>query len=547
MNACLLLPEAFAFRYSTIFGNTIEFGLMGSAPFGTCPLCQSASSKVHSYYQRKVGDLPISGKTVKLYVITRKFFCQQDSCPRKVFAERFGCCLKPWQRRLERYDEQLQAIGLHCGSKPGVRVCEVIGLPVSASTLLRVTKRAVLPKVGTPKVLGVDDFAFKKGHTYGTILVDLEKRVPVDLLPDREGNTLQEWLKAHPEVEIVTRDRSPIYANAITTACPDAIQVADRWHLLKNLSENLEKLLDSHRSLIKEAAQELSQKKVEELKKHNPAPSQPTESGIANPHLQAADSASLAAISNLPIPKEKRYEQYKEVKRLLQQGHPIRAITRHLGVSRNTVRKYLRQESFVPKTKGRRSNLLEYEDYLRKRWAEGETCAFTLYKEIIPLGYNGRYTILAAFLANYPKTPRIPALPPVEKGATFSSRSLSIALCREEDEWEEDQKPLLNKLLQKSELIRHTRDLSLEFKKMMEQKKGAELENWCQQASQLTSFKGFVRGIRQDFQAVQQAMSSSWSNGQTEGQVNRLKNLKRQMFGRAGFELLRIRVLARAG
>ncbi len=136
MNACLLFPEALAFRYSTVSANTVECGLMGSTPFGTCPLCQRASSKVHRYYQRKVQDLPISGKIVKLYISTRKFFCQQDSYPRKVFAERFGSCLRPWQRRLERSNEQIQAVGLSCGSKPGARICEVIGLPVSASTLL---------------------------------------------------------------------------------------------------------------------------------------------------------------------------------------------------------------------------------------------------------------------------------------------------------------------------------------------------------------------------------------------------------------------------
>ncbi len=209
MNACLLLPEALAYRYSTVCGNTVVFGLIGSTPFSNCPLCQKASSKVHSYYQRKVQDLPISGKTVKLYISTRKFFCGEVSCPRKIFTERFGSCLGPWQRRLERSGGQIQTIGLSCGSKPGARVCEVIGLPVSASTVLRVMKKATLPEVVTPKVLGVDDFAFRKGRTYGTILVDgpkrglssgPEKRVPVDLLPDREGKTLEEWLKAHPGV-----------------------------------------------------------------------------------------------------------------------------------------------------------------------------------------------------------------------------------------------------------------------------------------------------------------------------------------------------------
>jgi transposase len=166
MNACLLLPEAFAFCYSTISGNTVVLGLMGSTPSGICPLCSKVSHKVHSYYQRKVQDLPIIGKTVKLYISTRKFFCQEDSWPRKVFAERFNSCLRPWQRRLERFNCQIQVIGLRCGSKPGASVCEVIGLPVSAFTVLRMTKRAALPQVVTPKVLGIDDFAFKKGHTY---------------------------------------------------------------------------------------------------------------------------------------------------------------------------------------------------------------------------------------------------------------------------------------------------------------------------------------------------------------------------------------------
>ncbi len=546
MNACLLLPEAFSYRYSTVSGNTVVFGLMGSTPFGTCPLCSGISSKVHSYYQRKVQDLPISGKTVRLYISIRKFFCQQSSCPRKVFAERFGSCLRPWQRRLERSNEQIQTIGLRCGSKPGARVCELTGLPVSASTVLRRLNTMAPAEVVTPKVLGVDDFAFRKGRAYGTVLVDLEKRVPVDLLPDREGKTLEEWLKAHPGVEIVTRDRSSVYASAITTACPDAVQVADRWHLLKNLSENLEKLLDSERSLIKEAARELSQEKAEEQQNSSTTHS-PAVPGNGGGHSETVETASATTASDQPAPTEKRYGHYKEVKRLRQQGHSAKGIARHLGISRNTVRKYLRQGSFVPKTRVKRSNLIQYEDYLRKRWGEGETCLYTLYKEIKSMGYDGSYPTLTVFMAAYPKASRIPALPPAQKGATFSSRSLSIAFCQKDDEWDEDQKPLLNKLLQKSDLLRQARNLCLEFKTMMEQKKGTELENWCQKASQLNNFKGFVRGIRQDFQAVRQAMSSVWSNGQTEGQVNRIKNLKRQMYGKAGFQLLRLRVLARAG
>ncbi len=539
MNACLLLPEAFALRYSTICGNTVVFGLMSNTPFGTCPLCSGISSKVHSYYERKVGDLPISGKTVRLYIRTRKFFCPHDSCPRKVFAERFGSCLKPWQRRLERSNEQIKAIGLSCGSKPGSRLCQLTSLPVSASTVLRVTKKTVLPQVVTPKVLGVDDFAFKKGHTYGTILVDLEKRVPVDLLPDREGKTLEEWLKAHPGVEVVTRDRSSVYANAITTACPDAVQVADRWHLLKNLSENLERYLDTQRTLIREVAQELSDQQKAQI------------GSAINISVSCSTEPAITVVAQAPetqaAPAGKRYQKYEQAKLLQQQGHSRRAIARHLGISRNTVIKYFQQENFVPRAKKKRSNLLDFEPYLRKRWQEGETCVKTLLKEMKPLGYNGGYTVLTDFLADYPRTPRVDVLPPVHKCATLSSRSLSIALTQKEEDWQQDYKPFLHQLLQKSFTLSKARELGLEFKSIMEQKKGEDLENWCQKASKLSPFTGFVRGIRQDFRAVQQAMSSPWSNGQTEGQVNRIKNLKRQMYGRASFQLLRLRGLARTG
>jgi transposase len=287
----------------------------------------------------------------------------------------------------------------------------------------------------------------------------------------------------------------------------------------------VEKLLDAERSLIKEAAQELSQQKVEELRNGTTTQSWsvPSDSSI---HFGTAETASATSTSDQSTPTEKRYEHYKEVKLLHQQGHTIRAITRHLGVSRNTVRRYLRQESFAPKTKVRRSNALKYEDYLRKRWAEGENCVYTLYKEIKAMGYNGSYPRLTVFMSTYPRAPLAPALPPAQKGAHYSTRSLSIAFCQQEDEWEEDHKPLLNKLLQKSDLLRQARTLSLEFKTMMEQKNGRNLEDWCQKASQLNSFKGFVRGIRQDFQAVQQALSSSWSNGQIGPMMRSIRSMK---------------------
>ncbi|TXK20079.1 ISL3 family transposase [Pontibacter qinzhouensis] len=398
--------------------------------------------------------------------------------------------------------------------------------------MLRIIKKSPEEEVLTPTVLGVDDFAFRKREAYGTILVDMEKRQPVDLLPDREGGTLEKWLSEHPGVTIVSRDRSSVYAHAISNACPEATQVADRWHLLKNLGENTARFLDTQRALLKEAALEVS----------NPlAPPEPVTT-VATP-----DVSMQPQTAGMEQHQEKRQADFEQVKQLQSQQYGLRTIARHLGISRNTVRKYFDLQTFVPKAQPKRSNLLEYEAYLRQRWQEGEQCAKSLLKEIKAMGYNGSYTVLTELLTTYPKDRILGSLPPVRKGMNISGRSLSIALCQPEVDWREKDKPLLTKLLEKSPLLRQLWELNLEFKTMMERKMGNCLESWCERALQHACFKSFVQGIRQDFEAVRQAMTSQWSNGQTEGQVNRLKNIKRQMYGRASFALLRIRVLARTG
>lgn len=526
METPLLIPAEFEVVSTTVSAERIKISLLFTSTVGYCSLCHSPSSHVHSHYQRRIRDLPISGKEVELQLCGRKFFCEQDDCPRKVFAQQSTNCLKPYARRLDRVTEQALAIGMSMGGRPGARLCCLTGLPLSASTILRVLK-VTTPEVPTPIVLGVDDFAFRKGNNYGTILIDLEKRQPVDLLPDREGKTLESWLTAHPGITIVSRDRSSVYANAIRNACPQAIQVADRWHLLKNLGENTAKVLDAQRSLIRSVAGEV----------FNPS------------EASAGITETKSTLNEQPKtmdqpPTGKRYAKYQQVKQLQNKGHSSRAIARHLRMSRNTVNRYFKQETYAGTTHARRSNILEYESYLRQRWQEGQQCAKTLFQEIKAKGYNGGYTILAGFLSNYPKTPDLSQLPPAKKAVSFSSRSLSIVLCQQEVNWKEKDKPFLKLLLEKSPLLEQLRELNLEFKNMMECKKGEQLFTWCEKASQFPYLKSFAQGIRQDFDAVYQAMNSIWSNGQTEGQVNRLKNIKRQMYGRASFELLRIRVLS---
>ena len=310
---------------------------------------------------------------------------------------------------------------------------------------------------------------------------------------------------------------------------------AARWHLLKNLSEAVERFLDTQRSAIQAAVQAISQLSDNQGAKPN--------SALTETDLPQPVPAQLPQNDEV-VPTEKRYAVYQRTKGLQQDGHGIRAVARHLGASRNTIKQYFGQGQFVPRPKPKQSNLLSYEAYLRKRWVEGETNVKVLLEEIKALGYNGEYSILTAFLADYPRL-HDPVLPPAQKGLRYSSRQLSRFLGQCESDWPEADRAFLGQLIGQNEAIGQVHDLCLRFKGLMKDKKADDLAQWCQDASASAGLHNFEKGLRQDYAAVQQAIGSVWSNGQTEGQVNRLKTLKRQMYGKASFALLRIRVLAR--
>ncbi|WP_345244896.1 ISL3 family transposase [Nibrella saemangeumensis] len=245
MDLSLLLPDHFQFTDQHIGESTIQIGLIATQNVGCCPACQTPANQVHSFYQRTLTDLPICGKAVSLRVHLRKFFCRNSNCTRKIFAQTAPAYFCPYDRRLNRAEQPLQAIALQTGARPAARLCALTSQPVNYSTLLRISHKTVVQTQHMPKRVGVDTFAFRKGRRYGAILIDLDRHQPIDVLPNREGKTLEDWLGLHPGIELITRDRSSVYANAITTACPQAVQVADRWHLLANLSEVMERFLDT--------------------------------------------------------------------------------------------------------------------------------------------------------------------------------------------------------------------------------------------------------------------------------------------------------------
>lgn len=539
MDLSQLLPDHFQLIEHHVGETAIQIGLIATQTIGLCTACQMPANKVHSFYQRTLADLPICGKSVSLRIHLRKFFCRNDNCARKIFAQTLPAHFCPYARRLNRAEQPLQAIALQTGARPAARLCALTGQPLSHSTLLRISRKTPVQLQSPPKRVGVDDFAFRKGRRYGTILIDLDRHQPIDVLPDREGKTLEGWLRDHPGIELVTRDRSSVYANAITTACPNAVQVADRWHLLANLSEVVERFLDTQRDKINQSI----------LATLPTTDTSTTTQSLREEQLPPSltwhnDLSQLMATTRVDC-TSKRYVTYEKVKQLQAEGHGIRAIARHLGLARNTVKRYWHQKGFVPRQTAKRSNLFLYEGYLRRRWLEGQTNVKKLLAEIKAFGYNGSYTILANFLSTYPRLEAEPVLPPARKASSYSSRRISRLLNQSANKWSADEQVFLTHLLTQHESIRGVHELSEQFRQLMTQKSADGLARWCEEAAHVPAYAGFVRGLRQDYAAVEQAFCSEWSNGQTEGQVNRLKMIKRQGYGRAGFDLLRRRVLFR--
>jgi transposase len=232
---------------------TVTLSLRTTSATACCPGCGAPSHHVHSRYARTVRDLPSQGRRTVLRLTARKFFCRNPNCPRSVFCERLPDLAPPHARSSPRLADAHRTVAFALGGEAGSRLAGKLGMPTSADALLRRIKQAATQEAPTPRVLGVDDWAIRRGHVYGTILVDLERGKVIDLLPGRDGPELRAWLQAHPGVEVISRDRATAYASAASEAAPDAMQVADRWHLLENVREMLERLFERHHAQLRAA------------------------------------------------------------------------------------------------------------------------------------------------------------------------------------------------------------------------------------------------------------------------------------------------------
>jgi transposase len=466
-----------------------------------------------------------------LFFTVRKFFCRNPSCSRKVFTERLPDFIEASSRLTTRLRAAVQEIGFATGGKGGERLSDKLGMPISEVSVLWSLFLVPLSEVGQVHVVGVDDWSWRRGKRFGSILVNLETHKIVDLLADREAESVRQWLAAHPEVEVVSRDRGAMYIDGATWGAPQAIQVADRWHIISNLGDAVEEFLI--RNHIRLEDRNTSSGECQNSDK-------PLSSFSATPASQRKSQARLL----------RKWKLYQRVQELHASGMSLRKIGEELGLARNTVRKYFRQppEPPLPTPRPLRASQLDpYEDYLLERWSQGERNAAQLYREISARGYRGAATMVRAYVGHLRTTTAngSPARSRKERAKAISPRALRWLLSRKREDLDQAEQTRLDQLLNLSPEVQTIYDLLQAFLKMVRQRKHQDLRSWMGQAvrSGIPELGSFVTGIERDYDAVHAALRLPWSQGITEGKVNKLKTLKRAMYGRAGFPLLRQRLL----
>ncbi|WP_240677204.1 ISL3 family transposase [Actinacidiphila soli] len=438
-----------------------------------CPDCGRCCGRVHDRYLRRVRDLPLGGRPVVITLLVRRFICDNKQCARRTFAEGFSQLTTPYARCTRRLGAWLEAIGLALAGRAGARLATSFGIVAGRMTFLRRVMALPDPEHGVPRVLGVDDFATRRGYVYATVITNGETHQVIDVLPGREAGPLAAWLAEHLGVEIICRDRAGAYAEGARRGAPDAVQVADRFHLWQNLGQAVEKTVGAHHSCLREPV---------------PQP-QPVED------TQSVDDA---------VPTGRRAERkraaHAQVHELIAQGHSLRAIARHLGWGRRTVLNYAhaaRWQDMITGMPPRPSKLDPYKPYLQRRWSEGCTNALALHREITAQGYPDGYASVRDYLASFRPTPTAPApAPPSVRQVTGWLTRHPVTLSEED---RQHLKAILSRCPELETAHQHIRD----FGEILTCRLGSLLPDWIDAVihDDLPGLAGFARSMNNDFDA----------------------------------------------
>lgn len=612
----ILIPSGVALQVisSSITPECIRVELTTTAPTVPCTACHTSAHRVHSRYQRTLADLPLAQLPVRLQLHVRRFNCDNPACSHKTFSETVPDMIIPSARRTVRLTTEQRQLGLEVGGEVGARTAKRQGMPVSAATILRLVRHkppADCSTRPTPAKIGVDDFAFRKGQRYGTILVDLETHRPVDLLPDRTAATWEKWLREHPGIELIARDRASDYADGAARGAPDAVQVADRFHLCQNVREMLQRLLERHQAALRAATR--ADMATDVSSSHPPVPlvaevcevceietagvpgAQGTQLVVevgantadAMPTIAPVGPVSSAPVSSAPVlstepavsislttvatqsqrRRARRLQQYKAVRELHAEGYSMREISIQLQLGRNTVRRFAVADEFPERATRRvvHSKLDPFVSYLTQQMGAGQDNGMELWRQLRDQhGYTGSRALVSSWVAHHrhlcpvskpdakaAKSRRRGAPPrpvherPRPSQRRCSARQAAFLLIRQSENLDDVDAGLVERLCAQHPELQLARHLSGEFLMMVRDRRGERLEEWLIRAeeSDIPEIRSFVAGIRRDKAAVFAGLTLADSSGQVEGQVNRLKFIKRSGYGRANFDLLRHRVL----
>ncbi|MER9307154.1 ISL3 family transposase [Mesorhizobium sp. M0496] len=371
-----------------------------------CPCCGRRTRRVHSHYMRRLADLPWQGRVIEIQLHARRFRCADPQCPRRIFTERLPETVQPKARRTVRLGESQLAIGFAVGGEPGSRLSDRLAMPVSGDTLLRMIRAAGFEPPQAPRVVGIDDWAWRKGQRYGTIICDLERNRVLDLLPDRNADTVASWLERHPGIEIIARDRAGVYAEGARSGAPDATQVADRWHLLP----------EPGRSVA--------------FGRRPPSKSCQRRGEGHDVQMAGNDDAKLSPKLDClrRSRRNQRSELYAEILQLREAGLSPRQIAPQIGLNVRTVERWLaaggEPEHRRPPW---RSVLMDpFRDYLEKRWEEGQHNGLQLWTEIKHRGFEGSRATVYRWTAARKERP--PTAPPKSRWRPPSRRNCAWLL-----------------------------------------------------------------------------------------------------------------------
>jgi transposase len=478
---------------------------------GICPSCGTISSRVHSHYLRRVADLPLAGRPVQVLIRARRFRCDAVRCGRRIFTERFAPdVIARHARRTFRLESIAHHLGLALGGRPATRLARRLMLPVSKDTLLRLVRRHARLPSEPLSVIGIDDWAWRRNHRYGTIVCDLQRRRIASLLPDREQATAQAWLASHPEITIVARDRGGGYGAAAAKALPDAVQVADRWHLMENASRAF---LDAVRRSMRRIRLVV---------------------GSATINLDLLTCAERLQYEG----SLRREETNATVMALSAEGVPIKQIVRQTGLSRNTVRQILRGgRSDVFRL--RESSLEAYWPLLEALWTGGCRNGAELWRRLRASGFRGSLRVVGEWAT---RRRRAELIGDEQLQRVPSARTIARLMSTGRDTLSRTDTVTIAAIESGVPALVSAREMIAEFQTLIRSGREADLTSWIARARQ-SLVASFANGIAKDEAAVRAAITLPWSNGQTEGQITKLKLVKRQMYGRGHLDLLQARVI----